>query len=123
MEKLVTIIPAAGMGSRLKQGKNKAFVKIAGVPLLIQCLRSLNKIPYIKKVIVAVGVNELMEAESMFTAYATELDDLNLSIVAGGKERQHSVANALALVDDDVDYIAIHDGARPLVDEELFTRT
>ena len=123
MEKLVTIIPAAGMGSRLKQGKNKAFVKIAGIPLLIQCLRSLNKIPYIKKVIVAVGANEVMEAESMFTAYATELDDLNLSVVAGGKERQDSVANALALVGDDVDYIAIHDGARPLVDEDLFTRT
>ncbi len=38
------------------------------------------------------------------------------SVVAGGKERQDSVANALAAVEETDCYIAVHDGARPLRD-------
>ena len=44
-------------------------------------------------------------------------------MVAGGKERQDSVANALAAVPDDAAYIAVHDGARPFAGRAVFERT
>ena len=44
-------------------------------------------------------------------------------MVAEGKERQDSVANALAAVPDDAAYIAVHDGARPFAGRAVFERT
>ena len=44
-------------------------------------------------------------------------------VVAGGKERQDSVANALAAVEETDCYIAVHDGARPFAGRAVFERT
>ena len=41
MEKIIAIVPAAGLGSRLGLGKNKAFADVGGLPLLVQCMRML----------------------------------------------------------------------------------
>lgn len=50
MEKIVTIVPAAGLGSRLGLGKNKAFANIGGLPLLVQCLKMLAATGYVSRV-------------------------------------------------------------------------
>ena len=43
---------------------------------------------------------------------------LGIEVVAGGKERSDSIANALAKVKPDVDYVAVHDAARPCIANE-----
>jgi 2-C-methyl-D-erythritol 4-phosphate cytidylyltransferase len=45
--------------------------------------------------------------------------DARIRVVAGGSSRQASVANALAVLDDDVDVVLVHDAARPLVPVDL----
>lgn len=123
MEKVITIVPAAGLGSRLGLGKNKAFADVGGLPLLVQCLRMLADTGCVSKVIAVVRPQEVVEAETLLTEYQTEYyPRLPFIVVAGGKERQDSVANALAVVTESDGFIAVHDGARPFAGKEVFER-
>lgn len=97
MEKLNVIIAAAGKGTRLGMGMNKAFVKLAGVPIIVHNLRQLNNLPDLGTVFIVVGSGELTEAEKMLKKYQTGYFPLvRWQLVAGGRQRQDSVANALA---------------------------
>lgn len=123
MEKIVTIVPAAGLGSRLGLGKNKAFARVGGLPLLVQCLRMLADTDCVSRVIAVVRPQEVEEAELLLREYHEKYyQQLPFCVVAGGKERQDSVANALATVTETEGYIAVHDGARPFAGREVFAR-
>lgn len=123
MEKIVTIVPAAGLGSRLGLGKNKAFANIGGLPLLVQCLKMLAATGCVSRVIAVVQPREVDEARELLAEYrANCYPELPFIVVAGGKERQDSVANALAAVTETDGYIAVHDGARPFAGKEVFAR-
>lgn len=123
MEKIVTIVPAAGLGSRLGLGKNKAFANIGGLPLLVRCLKMLADTGYVSRVIAVVQPREVDEARELLAEYQPSCyPKLPFIVVAGGKERQDSVANALAAVTETDGYIAVHDGARPFAGKEVFAR-
>ncbi len=123
MEKIIAIVPAAGLGSRLGLGKNKAFADVGGLPLLVQCMRMLADTDCVSRVIAVVRPQEVKEAELMLEEYSKEYYPLlPFCVVAGGKERQDSVANALAAVTESDGYIAVHDGARPFAGKEVFKR-
>lgn len=123
MEKLAVIVPAAGAGIRLGMGMNKAFVPLNGVPIIGHCLKMLNDTGLISRCVVALGPAELEQGEDLLLALKRELfPQLDFTVVAGGSERQDSVANALAVLGDD-GYIAVHDGARPFAGKEVFLRT
>jgi 2-C-methyl-D-erythritol 4-phosphate cytidylyltransferase len=124
MEKIVVIVPAAGAGKRMGLGMNKAFAMLKGVPLLAHCLRMLERTGLVTQAIVVVGAQELEEATALLARYREQcFPSLTYRLVAGGRERQDSVANALAVVPEDADYIAVHDGARPFAGRAVFERT
>ena len=124
MEKVVAIVPAAGACKRLGLGINKAFAKLAGAPLLVHCLHMLEKTKLVTEAIVVLAPAEVEEGEQLLDRYQPEyFPALPIKVVAGGKERQDSVANALAAVPDDAAYIAVHDGARPFAGRAVFERT
>ena len=123
MEKIIAIVPAAGLGSRLGLGKNKAFADVGGLPLLVQCMRMLADTDCVSRVIAVVRPQEVKEAELMLEEYSKEYYPLlPFCVVAGGKERQDSVANALSAVTESDGYLAVHDGARPFAGKEVFKR-
>ncbi len=123
MGKFVVIVPAAGVGKRMGLGYNKAFAKLCGAPILVHCLAMLARTNLVDEVIVVLGALELDEGRSMLDAYReTYFPHLKFQLVAGGKERQDSVMNALAVVPKDAAFIAVHDGARPFAGTEVFTR-
>ena len=124
MEKVVAIVPAAGAGKRLGLGINKASAKLAGAPLLVHCLHMLEETKLVTEAIVVLAPAEVEEGEQLLDRYQPEyFPALPIKVVAGGKERQDSVANALAAVPDDTAYIAVHDGARPFAGRAVFERT
>ncbi|HXJ38809.1 MAG TPA: IspD/TarI family cytidylyltransferase, partial [Bryobacteraceae bacterium] len=45
-----------------------------------------------------------------------------LKVVAGGHSRQQSVENALAALDPDTDYVAVHDAVRPFIELDTIRR-
>ena len=122
-ELLTVIVPAAGAGRRMGFGKNKAFITIRGVPLLVLCMKMLAETGMVRRVIVVTRAWEITETELMLKEYQNRFAGLSWQVTAGGRERQDSVANGLALVTDESGYVAVHDGARPFAGTEVFART
>ena len=102
----VALVVAAGRGERLGSEGPKAFVALAGRPLLEWSLAALRATPAIERIIVALP--EGVAAPEGCIG------------VAGGAERSHSVRAALAAAGD-ADVVLVHDAARPLLTAELAT--
>ncbi|MCH3913835.1 MAG: 2-C-methyl-D-erythritol 4-phosphate cytidylyltransferase [Acidaminococcaceae bacterium] len=121
MEKLNVIIAAAGKGTRLGMGMNKAFVKLAGVPIIVHNLRQLNNLPDLGTVFIVVGAGELTEAEKMLQKYQAGIfPSGTLAFGSRWQAKTDSVENALAQIKEKTGWIAVHDGARPFAARELF---
>jgi 2-C-methyl-D-erythritol 4-phosphate cytidylyltransferase len=104
------VVPAAGSGTRLGPGAPKALRELAGVPLVVHAVRRLLLCPSVTTVVVAAPAPQLEEV----AAWVPEA-----LVVAGGAERQDSVAAGLAALPDDVDLVLVHDAARALVPVEV----
>ena len=123
-ELLTVIVPAAGAGKRMGLGKNKAFITIGGLPLLVLCMKMLSETGMVRRVIVVTRAWEIQETEKLLQEHqAVCFPGIDWEVTAGGKERQDSVANGLARITDTEGYVAVHDGARPFAGTEVFART
>ena len=123
-ELLTVIVPAAGAGKRMGLGKNKAFITIGGMPLLVLCMRMLAETGMVRRVIVVTRAWEIQETERLLQEHqAVCFPGIDWEVTAGGKERQDSVANGLARITDTEGYVAVHDGARPFAGTEVFALT
>lgn len=124
MQKLIAVIPAAGAGKRLGLGINKAFAMLKGAPLIVHCLAMLAETNLITRAIVVLAPAEVEDGKLLLESYQQQFfSNLPFSVVAGGKERQDSVANALVTITEADGYVAVHDGARPFAGKEVFERT
>lgn len=124
MDKLIAVVPAAGAGKRLGLGMNKAFAVLRGAPLLVHCLKMLAATAMVSRAVVVLAADEVEEGRVLLHSYQQNyFPDLAFTVVAGGKERQDSVANALAAIPEADGYIAVHDGARPFAGRDVFSRT
>ena len=122
-ELLTVIVPAAGAGRRMGFGKNKAFITIRDIPLLVLCMKMLAETGMVRRAIVVTRAWEITETELMLKEYQDRFPGISWQVTAGGRERQDSVANGLALIADESGYVAVHDGARPFAGTEVFART
>ncbi len=121
MEKTYTtaIILAAGQGKRMQSKVHKQYLLIQDKPVLYYALQAFED-SFINDIILVVGKGEEeycrkeMIEKYGFTKVRT--------IVEGGKERYHSVAYGIRAIQWRTDYIFIHDGARPFVNEEILLR-
>lgn len=119
MSRAAAIVPAAGRGTRLGLKTPKAFVDLGGEPLLA---RTIDAICASRRVAAVLPV--LPRAQLRLFARLRERRGWErcLPAVAGGRERQDSVAAGLRALPDDVDLVVIHDGARPFVTAALIDR-
>lgn len=114
------IVVAAGSGSRYGGPLPKQFCPMAGRPVLMTTLERLHKAAPDAVMAVVLSPDMTDEWKSMCAAHAFSLPH---TVVAGGASRAESVRNALRIVDqENVGWISVHDGARPLVDSALFGR-
>ncbi len=118
------VVPAAGRGERLGAGGPKAFLPLAGQPLLAYCLRSAARAGAVEG---AVIVAEREPARALVAALGAEVTPWVRAVVEGGATRRDSVRAGLAAVRGIVGEAAdpvvlVHDAARPLAPPELFAR-
>jgi len=111
------IIPAAGSGKRMHSDIPKPFMKLLGEDILAKTLSAFSGLP-IKNVIIATEKEWHMQIEAY--PFFVQNSEVQLHFVEGGKERHHSVLNALEKVESD--WIAIHDAVRPVVSERLIAK-
>jgi len=113
------IIPAAGIGKRMGAGVPKQYLELNGRPLFVVTLEVFEQCPLIDEIILVVPAAEIdFCAQQLGKGSFRKVKQ----IVAGGKERQNSVANGLAAVSSHLDFVAVHDGVRPMVTTELIVR-
>lgn len=116
---ITVIVAAAGRGSRMKQTENKVFLPLGGKAILSYSLEMFARRGDIGEIIVISAANEV---EKMRAFVAHLHLTIPTKVVVGGSERQYSVANALAAVDERSKLILVHDGARPLVTDAVIDR-
>lgn len=114
--RVVALIPAAGRGERLARGESKAFLPLAGKPMLAYSLSKLSHSASVHGLVPIVASDDLSRAWELIQAYRIEKV---CQVVAGGATRQESVARGLVAAGEDWDIVLIHDGARPLVETRL----
>ncbi len=119
MTKIVAILPAAGLGTRMGAGSPKQFLELDGVPILVLTLRRIAACPLVTSIIVATRADEI---ERLETLIRKEKFTQPVSVVKGGDSRQDSVGQALQKVSADTELILVHDAVRPFVTVDQITR-
>jgi 2-C-methyl-D-erythritol 4-phosphate cytidylyltransferase len=127
--KVIVIIPAAGLGTRMtsapvlkgkKPAATKQFAELGGVPILIRTLRQFASSPEVDEIYIALRSTEIEGFRARVEKESKDIQQKSIHLVEGGDHRQHSVANALnsiSAADDDI--VLVHDAVRPFVAEEI----
>lgn len=114
------IIPAAGFGTRMKGGQPKQYLLLAGEPILVHTVRAFALSSHINTIVVVVPAELLEQSRNLLAS--SGISHPKLHFTAGGKRRQDSVRAGMAMLGSDTDIILVHDGARPLVGQEIIDR-
>lgn len=113
---VAAIVPAAGRGERLGPGQPKALRPLGGVPMLVHAVTALSRARLVDLVVVAAPPDGVAEVRALLALHHL---DAEVIVVAGGAERQDSVARALEALPPEVDIVLVHDAARPLAPSDL----
>ena len=127
--KVIVIIPAAGLGTRMasapaskrsKPAATKQFAELDGVPVLARTLASFAGSPDVTEIYVALRASEIAPFRNRLQKDFPQIWAKKPVLVEGGEHRQESVTNALAQIfaaPDDV--VLVHDAVRPFVTQQM----
>lgn len=110
--KTAAIILAGGTGTRMKSATTKQMMLLLGKPVIVRTLEAFEACPRIDEIVVAVRPEERIAITLLCEKYGITKCH---ALVIGGDTRQESAMRGLSALSDDVQYIAIHDAARPLI--------
>lgn len=116
--KTTAIILSAGSGKRMGSSVKKQYIEMAGKPVIYYSIKAFEDSGVDEIVLVASAGDEQYCKDEIVDRYGFKKVK---SIVAGGAERYNSVFNGL-MASKGCDYVFIHDGARPFVDNEIIER-
>jgi len=127
--KVVVIIPAAGLGTRMasppsgkgkQTGPSKQFTELGGTPVLIHTLGKFAASEEVSEIYVALRETEIASFRKRLEKEAPDILQKEVTFVEGGEHRQQSVANALAAVSaSPEDIILVHDAVRPFITQKI----
>lgn len=112
------IIPAAGQGKRMGAGKNKLLLELNGIPVFVHTLKVFEEDEACGKIILAINPQDELVFKELIKQYNLKKVD---RLVAGGRERQQSIHNALKTIEDG-EVILVHDAARPFIQKDSIRR-
>ncbi|MDD5082159.1 MAG: 2-C-methyl-D-erythritol 4-phosphate cytidylyltransferase [Dehalococcoidales bacterium] len=116
-QKVAAIIVAAGLSRRMG-GVDKIFAPLAGKPVLSRVVDTFQRCEPIDGIVIVVGEHNLIQGQRLVVE---EGWSKVVAVCPGGKERQDSVAAGLGRLKD-YQWVVVHDGARPLLTEDLIHR-
>ena len=116
MSKFAVILPAAGKSSRFKDPHyKKPFVPLENRAVWLHSAERFVNRDDVQQLIVVIAPEDREEFQAKFSANTAIL---GIEVVEGGQHRSDSVAKALARVRPDIDFVAVHDAARPCLANE-----
>lgn len=118
MAKRGVIIVAGGSGSRMQSALPKQFLMLGGMPVVARTINTFSEALPNAEIVVVLPDEHIALWENLRARF----DVARHRIVAGGKERFHSVLNGINALSDEVEYIAVHDGVRAMASKKLIIR-
>lgn len=119
MENFTAIILSAGSGSRMKSDIPKQYMDIDGYPVIYYSLKAFEESD-VRSIVLVTGVDDVdycrKEIVQKYNFKKVK------AIVPGGNERYDSVYEGLKAAAG-ADYVMIHDGARPMITQDIIKRT
>lgn len=112
---VVALVPAAGRGERLGMSVPKAFVRVAGKPLLTHAVRGVLASGSVDSVVVAAPAADVRLATAAVAEFGRAV-----AVVVGGTSRTASVRLALDAAAPDADVVLVHDAARAFTPPHVF---
>lgn len=116
--KINVIIPAGGKSLRYGE-KNKLFEPVKDSVVLVEAAKPFILDERVSRVILGLDPSFSNEAKELFERYAPTK---KIVVSKGGSTRFETVKNALSAVEEDADFVMVHDGARPYIKRELIDR-
>ncbi|OHB54697.1 MAG: 2-C-methyl-D-erythritol 4-phosphate cytidylyltransferase [Planctomycetes bacterium GWF2_50_10] len=113
--KVAAIICAAGASTRFGGARKKPFVDVEGRAAFLRSVELFADNSDIKQIILAISKED---DEIVKIKWGANLSFHGVKLCYGGAERYETVANALKLIREDIDLVAIHDGARPCLTKD-----
>ena len=114
MVEFAVVIPAAGSSTRYGGARNKLLETLGGRPVIRRTVEAFLARQDVARVVIPTGLDVLKEILPR---------DGRVVFCEGGESRAHSVWQGLRCVPESVEWVAVHDGARPLVSPEVIDRT
>jgi 2-C-methyl-D-erythritol 4-phosphate cytidylyltransferase len=114
MHEFAVVIPAAGSSTRYGGSRNKLLETLGGEAVIARTVRAFLSREDVARVILPTALEGLRE---------TLPHDQRVVFCPGGETRARSVWSGLRAVPENVEWVAVHDGARPLVSRGLIDRT
>ena len=116
MPNFAVLIAAAGKSSRFNDpAYKKPFIKLHQKPVWLHSVERFQKRSDVKQVIIVISPED---EDEFMTKFGANVAVLGLDVALGGKQRSDSVRHGLDKVADQIDFVAIHDAARPCVSED-----
>ncbi len=112
------VIVAAGSSQRM--GSDKIMIRLGAMPVLARTVLAFENCPLIDEIIIVTRNEKLEQIADM--CYKNGLHKVR-QVVSGGATRMESALAGVSAVRHGAELIAIHDGARPLVTQEVIERT
>lgn len=114
------VIVAGGSGERFGDPRGKQFVELCGLPIMAWSILAFDRAPSVGHIVVVCPHGRLDEVRRNVLAGLTLRCEVTLALA--GATRQDSVFAGLVTMPPDYELVAIHDGARPLVETESIER-
>lgn len=115
--KICAVIPAAGSSQRMG-GENKLMMELGEIPVLMHTLLAFERSTCIDEIIISCREGDIVPYSELCKSFALEKVT---KIVVGGQTRTESVLAGVKECGPEIAYIAVHDGARPLVTEQVIS--
>lgn len=109
------LIVAAGKGTRMKTKLPKQFLELNGLPVLMHTINAFYRYNQNTEIILVLPEDDFQLWEELCIKHNFKK---NIKLQKGGDSRFQSVKNGLSLIEDE-GLVAIHDGVRPLVSEDI----
>ena len=121
LPRFTLILPAAG--SSLRFGSNKLLASLAGEPVIARTIAAFLDHPSLAGIVIAAHQPNAIRQACVRVFDRAEAKGVPITFAPGGDCRADSVRNALRLAGTAIDWVVIHDAARPLVSRMLIDAT
>ena len=111
------VLLAAGMGQRMENPIPKQFIHLAGKPIIVHSLETLDSIDFIDKIILIYNKNYKEDYLKILREYSIETEVI---LIEGGKSRQDSVYCGLKQVNSD--RFLLHEASRPFIFKSIIDK-